>query len=387
MLAADTLDLPVDAAGAAASWTVERVPTLNHFLHRLARMDTGAAGAFQHASWLHSWYCCLGADGGVEPLLLAVRAHGQAADAMLLPLVVRRHGALRCAEPADLGITDYNAAIVRPGLVLSDEDAAVLRAALRRALRGCDLLWLDKLPALPGDRPDPWLRLVDTVDSPLSGHRVRLPEHYADWLRDIGKHARKEFERCWRVFQRAPQARFVRADGVEQGLALLRRLARLQHQRHALTEGYRLDRPAYDQFYEHFLRAQLDGGRCVVTALMAGDEMVAGLFSVHDGQRLTMLRIATAGDEWKACAPGKLLLERTMHVMHGQGCREFDFGLGDYEHKRVFRATPVPLREACLALTVRGLAWQAGWRLKCALRRHPALLERARRLRQRLRPH
>lgn len=386
MLAADTLELPAAAAEPAASWTVERVPTLNRFLARLARLDDGATGAFQHASWLHSWYSCLCAGDEVEPLLLAVRAHGQAADAMLLPLVVRRHGGLRRAEPADLGITDYNAAIVRAGLVLSDEDTAGLRTALRRALRGCDLLLLDKLAAPAGDRPDPWLHLVDTVDSPLSGHRVCLPDSYADWLQHIGKHARKEFERCWRVFQRAPQARFVMADGIDQGLALLRRLARLQHQRHAHTAGYRLDQPAYDQFYEHFLRANLDGGRCVFTALMDGDEMVAGLFSVHDGRRLTMLRIATAGDEWKACAPGKLLLERTIHAMHARGCREFDFGLGDYEHKRVFRATAVPLREACVALTARGLAWQAGWELKRRLRRHPALLDLARRLRRQLQP-
>jgi CelD/BcsL family acetyltransferase involved in cellulose biosynthesis len=386
MLSAGTLELHEAVAEPAQAWTVERVPTLNRFLARLARLDAGGNGAFQHASWLHSWYGCLCADGEVEPLLLAVRAHGQTADAMLLPLVVRRHGGLRRAEPADLGITDYNAAIVRPGLALSDDDIAGLRTALRRALRGCDLLLLDKLPAPAGEWPDPWLRLVDTVDSPLSGHRVRLPDDYADWLQDIGKHARKEFERCWRVFQRAPQARFVAADSVDQGLALLRRLARLQHQRHAHTPGYRLDQPAHDQFYEHFLRANLEGGRCVVTALLVGDEMVAGLFSVHDGRRLTMLRIATAGEQWKACAPGKLLLERTLHEMHARGCREFDFGLGDYEHKRVFRATAVPLREACVALTARGLAWQAGWQLKRSLRRHPALLELARRLRQRLRP-
>ena len=387
MLAANTLDLHSLAAQPATSWTVERVQTLNRFLARLARLDAAGAGAFQQASWLHSWYGCLCADGQVEPLLLAVRAPGQATDAMLLPLVVRRQGGLRRAEPADLGITDYNAAIVRPGLVLSDEDVAGLRMALRRALRGCDLLLLDKLPAAGDTGPDPWLRLVDTVDSPLSGHRVRLPDSYADWMQHIGKHARKEFERCWRVFQRAPQARFVLAEGVDQGLALLRRLTRLQHQRHAHTPGYRLDQPAYDQFYEHFLRANLGNGRCVFTALLAGDDMVAGLFSVHDGQRLTMLRIATAGDEWKACAPGKLLLERTLHAMHGRGCREFDFGLGDYEHKRVFRAAAVPLREACVALTARGLAWQAGWQLKRWLRRHPALRDRVRRVSDRLQAH
>jgi len=385
-VSAHALSRPAGFTRTGDPWTVEYVDSIDHFLSLCTRLRRGHAEVFQQRAWLRSWYACVARQPGLRPLLLAVRREGEPGDAMLLPLILRSEGRVRVAECADLGVTDYNAPLVRDGLALGAEDAAVLAQALRRALRGIDLLRLDKLVEACGGQPNPWLRLFDSLPSPLSGHRLRVHDDYADWMAHIGKHARKEFERSWRVFQREPQARFVRATDVDEGLSLLRRMAQLQHERHAGKPGYRLAEEAYDGFYEHYLRANLDKGGCVVTALLAGDEMVAGLFSVHDGRRLTMLRIAIGGERWKSCAPGKLLLERTIHALHAQGCREFDLGIGDYEHKRAFRPKAVPLHESCVALSLRGLALRAAWRLKHLLRRQPALRAAARRLRQRARP-
>ena len=374
------LALPAGGTQARARWDITRLGDLETFLHRCERVDSRVPSAFQNSSWLRSWYRHLGRAPEVEPILLVARVQGDPAEALLLPLVRRRVGSLQVAEWADLGVTDYNAPIMREGVHLGPDAAAGLVRGLRHALKDCDVLNLQKMPAMVGQSRNPLVDALATQSSDMFGNRFRTPDSYADWMQHIGKHARKEFERCWRVFTRHPQARFVRAATVDEGLALLRQLSALQDRRRAETPGYFLDQAPYVAFYEDLVREQLPAGRAVMTALMAGDEMVAGLFSIFDGERFTMLRIAMAGEAWKACAPGKLLLERSIAHLHAQGCREFDFAIGDYQHKRAFCTTPLPLREICLALSVRGLPLEAAWRLKCAVKARPAWHARARKM-------
>lgn len=374
------LAFPAAGTQVSSRWELTRATDLSQFLHSCERIQGRVPSAFQHSSWLRSWYGQVAQLPGVEPLLLSARAQGDPTEAMLLPMVRRREGRLQVAQWADLGVTDYNAPVMREGLQLSPESAKALARGLRTALRGCDVLRFDKMPLQVGGTSNPLVDALATQPSDMFGHRFRVDEVYADWMQQLGKHVRKEFERNWRVFTRHADARFVRATTVNEGLHLLRQLAALQDLRRARTPGYFLDQAPYVAFYEDLVREQLVSGRAVVTALMVGEQMVAGLFSIHDGERFTMLRVSMAGEDWKACAPGKLVLERTIAHMHEQGCREFDFAIGDYQHKRSFATTPYPLRETCLALTLNGLPAQAAWRLKRAVKAHPRLLAQARRL-------
>lgn len=383
-MSATTLPLPVSGIYAHTPWRVDVIVDIDDYLRRCAQLDAHAASLFQHSSWLRHWYASVGTQPGIEPLLLTARKEGAGTDALLLPMIRRREGAFRFVEGADLGISDYQAPLMREGLQLSEGDARVLWAAVREALDGSDVLRMDKALVACGNETNPWLLMVPSRPSELFGNRFRAQDNYADWMKHIGKHARKEFERCWRVFSKAPAARFVRARSVEEGLALLRQLAALQNERQATTPGYQLDQPVFTRFYEDYLRENLGSGRCVMTALMSGNEMVAGLFSVYDGERFTMLRIAMGGEQWKGCAPGKLLLERSIHAMHQIGCREFDFAIGDYQHKKVFCTTPLPLREICVPLSILGRLYHLGWQLKHAVKDRPRLLAAARAVRQRL---
>lgn len=380
---ATTLPLPVSGIYAHMPWRVDVIVDIEDYLRRCRQLDANQSCAFQHSSWLRHWYATVGAQPGIEPLLLTAREVGAGTDAVLLPMVRRRVGVLTFVECADLGITDYNAPLLGDARRLSEGDARALWTALREALRGSDVLRMDKLLVSCGSATNPWLQMLPSRPSELFGNRFRAHDDYADWMKHIGKHARKEFERCWRVFSKAPDTRFVRARHVGEGLSLLRQLSALQHQRQAETPGYQLNQPAFTRFYEDYLRDNLDSGRCVMTALMAGEEMVAGLFSVYDGERFTMLRIAMDGEHWKSCAPGKLLLERSIHAMHQIGCREFDFAIGDYQHKKVFCTTPLPLREICAPLSIPGRVYHLGWRIKQAIKDSPRLMAGVHRIRRR----
>ena len=354
-------------------WVVERIDRLEDFIERCARLDRQATDPFQHGSWLRAWYAAtLAEDRKVEPLLLAARAGSDEAPAMLLPLVVRRKGLLAVAEPPDRGQGGSPGPIVRPGLELSEGDLRALWRALREALQGCDLLRLRRLAARPAAQANRWLQLVDSQAAEEVAHQLQLEEDPGRVLSLHGAAGEQDMERCWRHFRSGAGARLVQADTVEEGARLLRQLSLLQHRQHARAGAVdALARtPPPMGVHERFLRDNLASGRAVVSALMARDDMVAGLCGIFDGRRFSVLRAARAGDRWTSFAPDALLLERTLRGLRLQGCREVNFGTDQAGLARALGAQAVPLREACVPLSMLGrlhalagrqvrLPWQA----------------------------
>ena len=145
--------------------------------------------------------------------------------------------------------------------------------------------------------------------------------------------------------------------------------------------AYRLDEPAYDAVYRQALEAGLGDGSVVLTALTVGEETVAASFAVGDGRSCAMLRIADAGGAWRKDMVARLLMDRTMAQLHGEGCRAFDFALGEQAYKRRIGARPVPLVELTQALSPRGVPRLALDRARAFVRARPGLARLARRVR------
>ncbi len=382
---------PTAATSAAAApgqhaglpWRVQRIASLSDFLARWQRLATPAPTPFHSAAWLRHWYATLGRQPGLEPLLLCARREGDKADAMLLPLVRRRQGRLAIVEPPDHGVSDYNGPLLNPDLTFDASCAAPLWRALKQALAGNDLLRIDKLLTHVGGQPNPLALALPCQPCNMFGNHFSIDGAYDDWRHSLATNVRKEFERTWRVFSRIEGAHFLRASEPAQALHLYQQLEAMQHARLAGTPGYRLNDAAHSQLYAGLLQDGLHSGQVVLTALMHGDQAIAALYGLLEGGCYTMLRVSFAGDAWKHCAPGKLILERTIAHLHEQGCRQFDFAIGDYAHKRIFKTTPRPLLDACVALSWRGLPAMAAWRARHLVRRQPALVALARRLRRR----
>ena len=117
----------------------------------------------------------------------------------------------------------------------------------------------------------------------------------------------------------------------------------------------------------------IEDGSAFLSALTAGDELVAGLVGVARGDHYAMVRISTGGGEWAQCSPGRLLIERTMEALYRRGFRTFDFTIGDYRYKRGFEVARVPLAEIS-----EPLSWHAWPSLGYAgaknyVKRHPRL--------------
>lgn len=344
-----------------------------------AALGEGAATPFQSEAWLSDWYRAMADGRTVEPVLVDVR-DGADALVMALPLIRIRGEGLTRIEFADRGITDYNAPILGPAAPRDPAEAAAAWAAVRRVLPRADLLVFTKLIDDLNGRRNPLLDALGVRESKLYGNVVRIDGTWDDWLKGLVRHDRKEFGRFLRVFLREPDTRFVRITDRAEAVRVLTWLEGEQRARAQHRGGdYILDRAEYADFY----RSRLDGladGTTVLTALLAGDEVVAALYGVTGAGQYAMVRIAFADGRWANCSPGRLVIERSMNLLFADGYRHFDFTTGAYAYKKTFGVAHRPLYEATAALSPLGWPVVARERAKAYVRARPELEAKVRRL-------
>jgi CelD/BcsL family acetyltransferase involved in cellulose biosynthesis len=329
---------------------------------RLTTFSSGSAATlFQRPGWLSSWYATVATAQKAEPLLVEVFVRDSGAHVMTLPLVRTEGNGLRRIEFADLGVTDYNAPILGQAAPSLREGAALLWQQIRKALPESDLIHFRKMPVSLKGRPNPLALLPGTHPSTCPGFSIAIPDDWELYLRSLAKKFRKELGRSLRLFETAGDTRFCRIENVEQAERVLRVMR--EQQRNRLEEkGYEcaLDEESYNRFYASLVAGGLKDGAVVLTALMAGDEPVAALLGTTDGSSFAMVRLSHAGGDWLRIGLGRLIIERTMHELHGQGCRHFDFTIGDYPYKLGFGVEPSPLLDLVSAESWRGKRRSAG---------------------------
>jgi len=340
-----------------------------------------AAGAFQKKVWLDSWYAAFQNDPAIEPRVLVARRYDDAQLAVVLPLIIRNQQGLRIAEFADCNLTDYNAPLLGPA---APRDAAGAEQLWRRlliaGLSNVDLVQLKKMPMAIGHRPNPLALLPRVTPCLLNGNIVVTGDDYDAWRFTLERTVRKEMERSWRVFTRNPGATFCRITDVAEGQQLLAVMERQQSLRMSmLGQDYTLDSDTADAFYRQLLVNGLGSGDVVLTALTCGEQVVAALLGIRDGNHYVMIRISHAGPEWSNCSPGRLMIERTMAMLHADGCRRFDFSIGNYDYKRRFGVVSIPLVDKVAPLSWRALPSAAKAEAALMLRRYPTIDRHARR--------
>ncbi len=334
--------------------------------------DHGVALAFQRDTWLTNWYDTVGSQPEFKPLLLTIVEPSTGADVMALPLCLHSSAGWRAIEFADAGLTDYNAPILS---AQAPQDAAGARAmwkAVLRRLPPADLIRLEKMPAEIGGRVNPLACLKGARKARLSGNLLRVEGEWNDWHWGLERTFRKELERSWRVFCKNLGAEFVRVADLQEATRVFTGLKTLQAARVAeLGLPYILDEPVNERFYDSVVATGIASGDAVLTALRVGDRLVAALLGLATGEHYSMVRLATAGGEWKNCSPGRLLIERTMKYLHERGFRTFDFTIGDYAYKRRLGVSPLPLFELNTARSWRASPHVLCTKLKSRLRNHP----------------
>lgn len=342
---------------------------------------TGAGTPFQEKPWLDAWYAALRERPGLTPLLVTARDAASREVAVRLPLVLQRVGRRCSIGFADLDLTDYNAPALGPAAPRDAEGAAALWKAIRKALPRADLVRLTKMPLTLRGRPNPLALLPKAQPCALNGNVVVTGEDWDGWRRGLEKTVRKELERSWRVFSREPETSFEIVTDPEKAQRIVDAMEHQQEIRmRAKGADYALDDPDFARFYRTLIERSLGSGEVLVSALMAGDEVVASLLGIRDAETYVMIRISNASGRWSNCSPGRLIIERTMAALHAEGCRSFDFSIGNYDYKRRFGVTPIPLVDLTESLGLAGIPATLRAAAAGGLRRYPDLDRKARNL-------
>jgi CelD/BcsL family acetyltransferase involved in cellulose biosynthesis len=265
-------------------------------------MTQGRATPFQNRHWLGAWYRCFASNEAARPLIVAV-SDARTRDAVaILPLCVRTQWGLRIAEFA--GSADYNAPILGNAAAGSPSEIVAWWRPLCRELArlpgGCDLVRFRKMPAAM----DGWVNQIYDSDEAL---------------------------RTFAALEAQQSARM-----------------------HDLGQSYSLDDESSAAFHRELIVRGLADGYVVLTALTSGEEIVASLLGIRTGSHYVMVRISNAGKAWSNCSPGRLVIERTMAMLHADGVRTFDFSVGSYDYKRRFGVSDVALVDLTVALSWRG---------------------------------
>jgi CelD/BcsL family acetyltransferase involved in cellulose biosynthesis len=346
--------------------------------------DPVDATPFQNWQWLEAWYGAFANVEHVEPLIAIVSDAATGEQAMLLPLIRRRHKGVRIVEPADLDLTDYNAPLLGAAAPRDAKAARAMWKDLRKALRrlpgGADLIRLRKMPIETDGRPNPLALLDAAGPCALNGNLVTTGDDFDAWRFTLERTVRKELERSWRVFTRDSAAAFKIVTDKDEALRVLSTMEsqqgdRMQH----LGLNFVLNDETYAAFYRNLVDQNVGNGYAVLSALTVGDEVVATLLGIRQGARYVMVRISNAGDKWSNCSPGRLIIERTMAALHKDGVRQFDFSIGNYAYKRRLGVARIALVDFSAALSWRGLPYALRDRAARRLRRHPGLAARAKR--------
>ncbi|MCC6919909.1 MAG: GNAT family N-acetyltransferase [Alphaproteobacteria bacterium] len=326
---------------------------------------------FQTDAFLAAWYATLGARPGHRAAIVEVRRGG--VPSLLFPLSLEING-MRTLRFADAEVADNNAPLLGAAAPESAEAFHAAWLAAARAMPPADMLSVGKQPAEIAGSPNPMLWLGRPLASQLQSHPLAMGGSFEDYSRSRTKKFRKEQERVWRVFTRAPDASFELLTTPGRALAVLADMARLQAARMAeVGAPYQLDEPIYDGFYRALVAAGIASGEVVLGALLNGSETVAALLGVSNGESVAFVRLAHAGGEWANCSPGRLVIERTLMALHERGVRQFDFSIGDQHYKEPFGVGTGPLMDVDVPMTWRAWPTIAANRARAQLRQFRTL--------------
>ncbi len=352
------IDLADDWKRVAASWSGQ-----------------GQETTFQHPLWFEIWY---GAFTEAQPLIAIIGDTFTRQKVALVPLIRHVRRGVRIVEFADLNVTDYNAPILRPGVKFDVAEAAAMSRALIAELRnlpgGVDLVRFQKMPSKLSGGVNPLALLGREGSSSLNGNVVEIGDDFDAYRTSI---KRIQMPRYWRVFSRYPGARFRMISSVDEALQILDVMDRQQHARmNKLSSKFVLNDALYARFYRNLVKRGLPEGYVVVAALICDEAIVATLLGIRQDDHFIVLRVSNAGERWSHCAPSRLVIERTMAALHVQGVRRLDLSTGNYAYKRRFGAVKLPLTDASVALSWRGLPFVVRDRAVQWLRRYPWLAEK-----------
>lgn len=335
-----------------------------------ALFNASRATMFQSPQWLSDFYTILAPPLNAEPLILTIRDDN--GDLMMvLPLVRQTQFGARIIQPADLGISDYNTIIARPGALETLTASEQLLASLRAALRPFDIFLFrkerDELPDI-----DQLFANAKRTPNENQAYHVHLAPDFEVWkLENMSKNLRKSSKRKLRNFSSDVGAfEFITATEptrIKEAFDFLR-ATRVERFADDL-----LNQDAYFNFYlTHAINTAKSGKSCTYIGKANGEIVTAEFGIVGNGTCYALLG-AFLGEQYAKYSLGNLSLTSMMEQRTLAGDKSFDLTIGAEDYKQRFNATPTILHNTILTNGLRGklmsLIYNHGGPIKQALKK------------------
>jgi CelD/BcsL family acetyltransferase involved in cellulose biosynthesis len=290
------------------------------------------ATPFQSPAWQLSWWAAFGTG---RPRVGVLR--GAAGELLgLLPLYVLEEGGTRKLLPIGVGVTDYNDALIAPGLPAEAAAALLLRTVLANAPRdgvaSCDLADLPPEAALrtaaapAGWREESWIAdpcpvlLLPEDPAALRGpvpsrmlRKLRMARHRADrvgpWTAAAA--GQNEAMPLWEILVRLHQARWARRG----------------------EPGGVLGDPRVLRFHRAALPMLTASGALRLYAVRFGARVVAVCHALLAGPNRLLLYLSGFDEAQAYESPGTLLLGAIIEDAIAEGRRELHFLRGGEAYK------------------------------------------------------
>ncbi|MCC7347804.1 MAG: GNAT family N-acetyltransferase [Variibacter sp.] len=348
--------------------------------------ETCACYAFQLPEFLIAWQETVGIHERAAPLVVHLADAG-GRPLLLLPLAISCIAGLRTLEFLGGGLTDYNAPVVEAQFAhsLSAEEFRRLWTVILARLPAVDAIWLRRMPEHIESVPNP-MRLLAGLRQTENGYWAERPTTFDAYRanrstqffarnRNLWRRIEKKAPLQFRAAAEGPQRRMIVEAMIRQKSAWLRACG--------LRDSFSL--PGHAAFYQRLTDSGLSSGEVLVSALMAGEEIIAAVWALVFRGRACFL-VMSRDLAWDEFGAGRLSIEGAVKwCIEQKSIRILDLTVGGEAYKATWTDHTLPLHEGLWAHSLKGQAFVAALRMRAALSRSSLLrnaLAQARKLRR-----
>ncbi len=327
--------------------------------------EASDATAFQHPTWMHNFYGALAPYRRAEKVVVTLR-RGDGRLAGVLPLILRRKAGIRLLETTDLGVSDYAAVPLDPGVRDRSAGSPALKRLVADVLPAHDIL---RIRPIRAEHVCDWCDLLSGAAEPLGFGAPFAPlgPDYAEWRRTrpskslLGRLARAD-------------KRIAKAGGAE----LLRlaspgeiadAVAEIQRLRTGRFAGDLIQDDRVRDFYATVAVEAGDGRLAEIYRLDIGGAPAGYVYGLGHRGRFYYLLIGCDYENHGRASPGLVLYDRIIADWIGRGGDVFDFTIGDEPFKADFGTETTPMFALVDAPTWRGKLALAAFRAHAQLRK------------------
>ena len=315
-----------------------------------ALFAASGATAFQSPLWLHSLYAVLARGMDARPHVVTLRDRAGRLR-MVIPLVLQRAAGVGILQPADLGVSDYNAIVAERATLEQAASDPDLVAQIRKCLEPGDVLIYRKIQRCP-KAVAAILGGTETLND-NAGYELALGVGTLQGLQEA--HGKVE------------SVTFTEEADIKRAIRFIRDL------RTARFCDDILHNDAYLAFYTRVAVMGAASGEAVTSGLLVDGELVSADFGIVNDNAHHAILCASRIDEYGHYSPGLQSLFAMIRRSHEHGRARFDFGIGKTRQKSDFGSTEIPLYNLTVARSIKGkavsLVYNQAKPLKTLLRR------------------